>query len=550
MGALQEAPTSARDQQHVVARIVPVERFMPVLIGWHVLLATGALLVAAVVQLTDTGPGGTIGLGLTVVAGIFAVAAASAIPLLRRGEHRGRVMSLVTTYLLLVGSTFQLLQTAGIFRGLDAVGASMGNAVPGLAVMAVGLVILSSERLPERFRRHGRTLLLVGGAITLLLLGILPGLLEFAIRVVQPETLPWLVLAVGSALIVHRTWQIDVARHFDASADQLELLDGLLFLSPNLIGFVVFFAGPLLFSLVISFFAWDALGDRSFLGLDNYVRILALDVSTDGTFAPGYSQALSLGPIDIGARDPIFWTAIGNVLQFTLLALPASIVPAVFLAIALDSDVPGIKAFRAVFFVPSVAGVVAVALIWKQLFNATSGYLNYIIERVVVWLDSLPGISATDPSIQWLSDADVALYSLVIVFAWQYLGFNTVLFLAGLQGIKKDLYEAAAIDGAGWWARFRHITIPQLAPTTFFVVATTGILTLQLFGEAVVLFPTNQPIGSGPANSTITPVVYLYDQGFRRFSQGYASAVAWVLFALIFVFTYIQFRRQRDEAEA
>ncbi len=259
---------------------------------------------------------------------------------------------------------------------------------------------------------------------------------------------------------------------------------------------------------------------------------------------------MSLGPIDIGARDPIFWKSVGNVLRFTLLALPASVVPAIFLAIALDSDVPGIKAFRAMFFVPSVAGVVAVALIWKQLFNATSGYVNYIIATVVGWLDSLPGVEASDPAIQWLSDADVALYSLVIVFAWQYLGFNAVLFLAGLQGIQRDLYEAAAIDGAGWWARFRHITLPQLAPTTFFVVATTGILTLQLFGEAVVLFPTNQPIGSGPANSTITPVVYLYDQGFRRFSQGYASAVAWVLFALIFVFTYLQFRRQRDEAEA
>ncbi len=105
------------------------------------------------------------------------------------------------------------------------------------------------------------------------------------------------------------------------------------------------------------------------------------------------------------------------------------------------------------------------------------------------------------------------------------------------------------LDGANWWQRFRNITLPSLRPTTFFVVASTGILTLQLFGENVVLFPTTTPIGGGPQNSTLTPVVYLYEQGFRRFSFGYASAVAWVLFVLIFAFTLVQFRRQRAEAE-
>ena len=139
----------------------------------------------------------------------------------------------------------------------------------------------------------------------------------------------------------------------------------------------------------------------------------------------------------------------------------------------------------------------------------------------------------------------MSLLSLVIVFAWQYIGFNTVLFVAGLQSMDEAVYEAATLDGANAWHKFRYITLPALRPTTFFVVASTGILALQLFGEAIVLFP---PIGAGPQNSTLTPVVYLYDQGFRQFSQGYASAVAWVLFLLIFIFTFVQFRGQRDEA--
>jgi ABC-type sugar transport system permease subunit len=263
----------------------------------------------------------------------------------------------------------------------------------------------------------------------------------------------------------------------------------------------------------------------------------------------GYGELTRVGSVVIGARDRLFWTSIGNILKFSVLAIPLAVVPALFLATLLNSKAPGIKFFRAVYFVPSVAGVVAVALIWRQLFDATVGFLNFFLLQATNAYNALPlpDVAAAQP--RWLSDSNIALYSLVIVFAWQYVGLNTVLFLAGLQGVPADLYEAAHLDGANRWQRFRNITLPMLKPTTFFVVATTGILALQLFSENVLLFGRTTPIGAGPSNSTLTPVVYLYEQGFRRFAQGYASAVAWVLFLLIFAFTFVQFQRQRAELE-
>lgn len=528
---------------------VPTSRVVDLLVVWHVVLAVGATLLLAATLLADVGPEGTVGTVVAVLLAGVVVASLVAIPLLRQRRHAGRTLSLGLTYLITLVAGILLLHSTAVFTGMDTVADRFPRGLPFLLVAALAWYAAGLQRLSPLASRVARPLAGVAVVAGLLVMGLLPAIVTFLSRLDGPVPLLSLVVSAVGAYVVRRTWQVDVAREFAATPRQMATLDGLAFLSPNLLGFIAFFAGPLLFSLFISFFAWDALGDKSFLGLDNYIRILSLDFSTTGAFADGYRQALEFGPVKVGARDPVFWLSLWNVLKFTALALPASVVPAVFLAVALNSDVPGIKFFRAVYFVPSVAGVVAVALIWKQLLNATVGYVNYGISRLVTFYNALPLPDATDPAIQWLSDADVALYSLVFVFAWQYLGFNTVLFLAGLQGIPGDLYEAARIDGATWWQRFRHITLPQLAPTTFFVVATTGILTLQLFGEAVVLFPSNQPIGSGPANSTITPVVYLYDQGFRRFSQGYASAVAWVLFALIFVFTYLQFRRQRAESE-
>jgi len=247
----------------------------------------------------------------------------------------------------------------------------------------------------------------------------------------------------------------------------------------------------------------------------------------------------------IGAKDKLFWLALRNTLVFCFLAVPFSIIPALFLANILNSRVPGIKFFRVIYFLPSIAAVVGVALIWQWLYNATVGYINYFVTTGINLLNALPGVELLDPQIRWLSSDKTALLAIIIMAAWQTTGFNSVLFLAGLQNIPGELYEAATVDGAGTWAQFWKITLPMLAPTTFFVVSTTTIQALQVFEQ--VYIATNPP--GGPNNATLTIVLYLYQNGFQRFKQGYASATAWVLFLVIFLVTQLQYAQQR-KAEA
>ena len=169
------------------------------------------------------------------------------------------------------------------------------------------------------------------------------------------------------------------------------------------------------------------------------------------------------------------------------------------------------------------------------------GWINYGITSGINVINQLPGIQISDPQIRWLSSPDTALLAIAIVVAWQTLGFNTVLFVAGMQNIPSVLYEAATVDGAGPWAQFRHVTLPLLAPTTVFVLAVTLIAAFQIFEPIFIM--TNPP--GGPNNSTLSLVLYLYQNGFQRFRQGYGSAIAWVLFLVIFAVTLVQFRRNR-----
>ncbi len=544
--------TLSLDHQPRLARALPAPGFTRGLAAWHVVHGVLAAVAAVAVTASSTIGGGLatgllIGLSAVVLADVVAVTG-----LLRRTQS-GRMAAVVVDYLTFVAATVVLLQTTDVFVGLDALGASFGRGVPFLLVAIAAYALTAVEPI----RRYARWVGLAALAATLVAVGLLPGLLTFLGRAASPTGLALVALALISVVAAARTSQPDVARHLRATPRGNASIDGLLFVSPNLLGFLAFFAGPLLFSLYVSLNDWDAFGTPEFIGLANYVRIFSLTVATaeagqvgSDVLLNGYSELARFGSVVVGAQDPLFWKSILNILVFAALALPLSVIPALFLATLLNSNAPGIKVFRALYFVPSIAGVVAVALIWRQLFNSTVGWINYLISLIAgAWnaLPLLPEVTAGQP--QWLSDNGLALISLVIVFSWQYVGFNTVLFLAGLQSVDPTLHEAAMIDGATRWQRFRHITIPQLAPTTFFVVASTGILALQLFGEAVVLFPSFTPIGSGPQNSTLTPVVYLYDQGFRRFAQGYASAVAWVLFLLIFAFTFVQFQRQRAEVE-
>ena len=187
----------------------------------------------------------------------------------------------------------------------------------------------------------------------------------------------------------------------------------------------------------------------------------------------------------MGAHDPLFWIGFRNIILFAVVAIPLAVFPALLLAALLNSKIPGMKVFRAIYFIPYVAGLLGVLLIWKQLYNASIGYINYGIDRLFALINLIPGLDLTAPQPEWLSDPKFAMWSIVIFFAWFMTGYNAVLFVAGMQGIPRSLYEAADIDGASWWQKFRNITVPMLRPTTFFVVATTTILGLQIFTRAI-----------------------------------------------------------------
>ena len=342
------------------------------------------------------------------------------------------------------------------------------------------------------------------------------------------------------------------ARYFLVENAQAEALTGWLYLSPNLLGFLAFFAGPLVFSMVISFYDWDGVSQAVYVGLDNYIETLSLTVAASAADLPaGYTEVFGLPFSDsvVGGTDPLFWKSLTNIFLFMLVAIPAAVLSALFLAVMINAGYRGTKAFRTVFFVPAVAGVIGVTLIWKQMFNAAVGFINWGIATGGQAVNVvLPGDPFPDRvEIGWLSDPNIALLAVCIVFVWSQFGFNTVLFTAGLQGIGRDLYEAAELDGCNAWQQFRHVTVPQLKETTFFVTVTTVILALQLFD---IVYALNQPNPVGyPDNATLTPVVYIYQLGFQQDSFGQASAVAWVLFVIIFIFTLAQFRAQRADAE-
>ena len=479
--------------------------------------------------------------------------------LIHKRSFRGRMLSLGLNYFTALAAGIAVLSRMEVFTGLDEFAGAWQDAFPAVIGLVVGgLWVYAATRVPERAAGAARALhlaglglLALGGVAFLVMARVAQGLLELLSRLADPVTLGLLAVAVVTGLLARALWGSPAARAFGTTRQQAEMLDGLLYLSPNLLGFLVFFAGPLLFSLVISFFDWDPLGDKTFTGLSNYGNLLSLDLagSSEG-LKSGYQQVFGL-PFSnavIGAQDALFWISMKNIVVFMLLAVPLAVVPALFLAELLNSKLPGVKVFRAIFFVPSVAGVIGISLIWKQLFNATVGFLNFFLGKVAGILNVLPGVDlSTQPQTAWVSGSDTALLAVVIVFAWMTFGFNTVLFMAGLQGVPKELHEAAQLDGAGPWQRFRNITLPVLRPTTFFVTVTTTILALQLFDIVFVLPAPNVP--GSPNNATLTPVLYLYQRGFQQFDQGYAAAVAWILFAFIFAMTLYQFRRQQRAAD-
>jgi multiple sugar transport system permease protein len=261
----------------------------------------------------------------------------------------------------------------------------------------------------------------------------------------------------------------------------------------------LFHTFPFLYSAWLSLMKWSPLapGDAAWVGLGNYSRAVA---------------------------DPVFWKAMGNTLLFAAGTIPFTTGISLFLAVLLSGPIRGKGFFRAGFFLPFVVSLVVVALIFKNLY-APYGPLNGFLE--------IFGISG--PS--WLQDTRLALPAIMAMDVWASVGYYTVIMLAGLQAIPDEVHEAAVVDGAGWWSRFRLVTVPMLRPVILFVLVINTIKSLQVFIEIFVM------TRGGPLNSTLTAVYYIYDQAFHRLDMGYASAVAYLLFAAILLVTLLQMKR-------
>jgi ABC-type sugar transport system permease subunit len=496
--------------------------------------------------------------------------------LLRKGHYRGRSIAIIGNVVAIALFSFVAFQISNMILLFNVMSQSFFNSFLGLLVLLSGIawwvvavrVIkrlqpdeTAIENKSERsfqlkviffFKRIGQLGTVVGSILLLvqfnpfLIIGMAVTSLFF------PNPLAFLAvgLAFFASIQLRALLSPSVSRKLNATQSEEERLTGWLFVSPSIIGFLAFLAGPLAYSFVMSFFKWDGINTPTFIGLENYVDTLGLEfAATRESLSTGYFQIAEIFGTSVGALDPLFWKAITNIMVFLLTAVPLSVVIALILATLIEQRLPGSKVFRAVFFIPSVAGVIGVTLIWKQMLNSTVGFVNYVVGEFFAILNFfLPGDPLpTRVEVGWLSTEEFALAAVVIVFVWSQFGFNTVLYIAGLQSVSKELYEAAELDGATSFQRFWNVTIPALRPTTFFITATTVILALQLFD---IVFALNSPNVVGfPNNATLTPVVYLYQLGFQQNSFGKASAVAWILFAIIFVFTLLQFNRQRQQAE-
>jgi ABC-type sugar transport system permease subunit len=285
-------------------------------------------------------------------------------------------------------------------------------------------------------------------------------------------------------------------------------LIGWAFAAPFVILFGVFLAFPILASFLLSFTSFglrdiaNPVG-TSVIGLKNYVDLFA---------------------------DPKFWKALFNTFYFVVVGVPVTLVIGLLIATALSRGVTRFRtAFRVGYYLPVITSIVAIAVVWRFLLNPDSGLINML----------LGGLGIKGPA--WLADPVFAMPSIIAMAVWRNLGFAMVVFLAGLQTIPSSLYEAAAIDGAGRWQGFRYVTIPMLRPTILFMTVITTIGYLQLFEEPFVM-----TLG-GPLDSTLSITMYMYQQGFTFFHQGYASAIAYVLFVIVALIAFLQFKFLRSD---
>ena len=278
-----------------------------------------------------------------------------------------------------------------------------------------------------------------------------------------------------------------------------EAIEGYLFALPWILGLIIFFGGPILASMALSFTEYDILSTPRFIGVGNYTRAFF--------------------------DDKLFWSSMGRTFLYAGVVVPTSLAGSLFLAILLNQKLRGTNIFRTIFFVPHLTPIVAVAVIWSWLLHPNLGPVNGYLEQLSI---EGPG---------WFTDRQWAIPATILVSIWMQLGGNAMLiFLAGLQGVPTELYEASDLDGASGWAKFRHITLPMISPTIFFNLVLGIIAAMKVFGLAFVT------TAGGPAYATWFFALHIYHQAFEFYRLGYGSALAWLFAVVLIVFTLFQLR--------
>ena len=283
--------------------------------------------------------------------------------------------------------------------------------------------------------------------------------------------------------------------------ERKNILTGVLFLLPNIIGFAVLMFIPIIMSLVISFTDWDGFKKINFVGLSNYIKLFS---------------------------DEGFIISFKNTIFFTLVFVPVTLGIALLVAIALNSGIWGMKFYRTAFFIPYITSTIAVAVVWQLIFHPTMGPINSFL--ISIGIESPP---------KWLASSQWAMVSVIITSVWKNIGYYAVIFLAGLQGVPTELYEASSLDGANGWKKFIYITIPTLSPIIFFATIIAMINSFKVFDMVYSL------TDGGPGRSTNVLVYTIYTEAFKKYNFGYSSAMAYALLSIILVVTIIQFRGQK-----
>jgi multiple sugar transport system permease protein len=271
----------------------------------------------------------------------------------------------------------------------------------------------------------------------------------------------------------------------------------ILFLAPSLTGLLVFTILPIISSFFLAFTDWDLLSPPKFVGFQNFSEMF---------------------------QDPLLWTSLGNSAKYALMMIPGSTAMALLLALALNREFPGIKLIRLFFMLPGVVSLVAVAMVWRWIYNEQYGLLNMVL-----------GFFGVQP-VAWLTNEATVLPAIVVMLIWAGMGFDAVIYLAALRNIPKHLYEAAELDGANSWQQFWKITFPLLTPVHFYNLIIGLIGSFQVFDVIYIMTK------GGPGFSSRVYAYHLYLEAFQRFHMGYAAAMAWFLFLIIFVITIIQWR--------